>query len=120
MKILDAVRLVDGEILTSHYDPDLEIEGACGADLMSDVLAAVQPNAILITGLVNLQAIRTAHLADIAAIIFVRGKIPFDDVVKFADEEKIPLISTRYGMFETCGRLYQAGIHGSFKQLNNT
>jgi predicted transcriptional regulator len=120
MKIMEVVRLIDGQVLTTHLDPDLEIEGACGADLMSDVLAAVQPNAILITGLVNLQAIRTAHLADIAAIIFVRGKIPFENVVEFANEERIPLVSTCYGMFETCGRLYQAGIHGSFKQLNNT
>ncbi|MBN1317314.1 MAG: hypothetical protein JXA42_17660 [Anaerolineales bacterium] len=120
MNILEVVRLVNGQILTSHFDPDLEIVGACGADLMSDVLAAVQPNAILITGLVNPQAIRTAQLADIAAIIFVRGKIPFDNVVEFAEKEQIPLISTCYGMFETCGRLYQAGVHGSFKQLDNT
>lgn len=120
MKIMEVVRLVDGQILTSRIDPDLDIVTACGADLMSDVLAAVQPGAILITGLVNLQVVRTAKLADLTAIIFVRGKKPFDEIIEYAEAEHIPLITTCYGMFETCGRLYDAGMIGSFKILDNS
>ena len=90
------------------------IQGGCGADLMSDVLAAVQPQALLLTGLCNPQVVRTAQMADVAAIVFVRGKIPAQDVIDLANEERIPLITTPYGTFELCagactGRSAQPG-----------
>ncbi|HWQ82974.1 MAG TPA: DRTGG domain-containing protein [Anaerolineales bacterium] len=77
---------------------------------MSDVLATAQPESILLTGLNNPQTIRTAQMADIRAIIFVRGKSPTPDVVEVAEREQIPLISSPHGMFELCGRLYTAGL----------
>jgi len=110
MKLEELVKLVCGRLLTEKVDVQREVKGGCGADLMSDVLASIQPEAVLLTGLCNPQVVRTAQMADVAAIVFVRGKMPAAEVVDLANQEKIPLISTPYGMFELCGRLYQAGL----------
>jgi hypothetical protein len=77
---------------------------------MSDVLASIKPDAILFTGLCNPQVVRTAQMADVRAIVLVRGKQPPRETVALAAAESIPLISTPYGMFEVCGRLYKAGL----------
>jgi predicted transcriptional regulator len=87
-----------------------EIKGGCGADLMSDVLAYIQPEAVLLTGLCNPQVVRTSQMADVAAIVLVRGKNPPQETIDLANAEGIPLITSPYGMFELCGRLYQAGL----------
>jgi predicted transcriptional regulator len=110
MKLEELVKLVCGRLLTEKVDGPREVKGGCGADLMSDVLASIQPEAVLLTGLCNPQVVRTAQMADVAAIVFVRGKMPSAEVIDLANQEKIPLISTPYGMFELCGRLYQAGL----------
>ena len=110
MKLTEITRLVEGNLLTPDSNLDWEIRGACAADLMSDVLAATQPDAILLTGLCNPQVVRTAQMADVRAIIFVRGKRPSQETIHLAEQENIPLISSPYGMFELCGRLYQAGL----------
>lgn len=110
MKLTEIIHLVDGNLLNPESRLDWEIRGACGADLMSDVLASIQPDAILLTGLCNPQVVRTAQIADVRAIIFVRGKRPSQETIQLAKEEHIPLISSPYGMFELCGRLYQAGL----------
>jgi len=91
---------------------DLEVNAACGADLMSDVMAFVKEKVVLLTGLVNPQAIRTADLMDIKVVIYVRGKSPTDDLVAMAKENGMVLLSTKYSMFLACGRLYEAGLHG--------
>jgi predicted transcriptional regulator len=111
MKLTELIRLVDGNVLTNGVSLDREVTGGCGADLMSDVLAYSRPNAILLTGLCSTQVVRTAQMADVAAIVFVRGKQPTQDTIALANQEDIPLISSRYGMFELCGRLYGAGLH---------
>jgi predicted transcriptional regulator len=77
---------------------------------MSDVLASIQPNALLLTGLCNPQVVRTAQMADVTAIVLVRGKNPPQETIDLAISESIPLITSPYGMFELCGRLYQLGI----------
>ena len=110
MQLEEIVKLIYGQVLTENVDLHAEVEGGCGADLMSDVLASVQPQAVLLTGLCNPQVVRTAQMADVAAIVFVRGKMPTQDVIDLASEEQIPLITTPYGMFELCGRLYKAGL----------
>jgi len=110
MNVKELIKIVNGKLLVKSADLTREIKGGCGADLMSDVLASVQPEAVLLTGLCNPQVVRTAQMADVAAIVFVRGKMPAAEVVDLANQEKIPLISTPYGMFELCGRLYQAGL----------
>ena len=77
---------------------------------MSDVLASIQPNALLLTGLCNPQVVRTAEMADVSAIVFVRGKHPPKETLDLANLENIPIISSPFGMFEICGRLYQVGL----------
>src|SRR5512143_59357 len=110
MQLKEVVQLIEGKVLTDGAWQTLEIQGGCGADLMSDVLAAAQPQALLLTGLCNPQVVRTAQMADVAAIVFVRGKVPVQDVIDLANAELIPLITTPYGTFELCGRLYKAGL----------
>lgn len=111
MKLRDIIHAVQGTLyFTEEVCLDCDVKGACGADLMSDVLATIQPDAILFTGLCNPQVVRTAQMADIVAIVFVRGKQPARETIDLAEQEGIPLISTPYGMFEVCGRLYKAGL----------
>jgi predicted transcriptional regulator len=118
MNVNDLLKLIDGKILTNGADLNREIKGGCGADLMSDVLATIQPNAVLFSGLCNPQVVRTAQMADVCAIVIVRGKIPPEETIRLAREEGIPLISTPYGMFEVCGRLYQAGLPSLENSVN--
>lgn len=110
MKIDQIVELLDGELLTDNRVFKKEIAGAMGADLMSDVLASILPEAVLLTGLCNPQVVRTAQIADIRAIIFVRGKYPDKETIRIANDENIPLVTTTYGMFEACGILHEAQL----------
>jgi predicted transcriptional regulator len=112
MKISELIDQTQGKLLTreSCMDPDEIIKGGCSADLMSDVLAYIQPHAVLLTGLVNPQVVRTAQMADVAAIVFVRGKVPPEETIRLAEEVQIPLISSPFGMYELSGRLYQTGL----------
>ncbi len=110
MKLIDVIKLVEGTVLTPELNLNINIHGGYGADLMSDVLAASQPNAVLLTGLTNPQVVRTAQMADFRAIIFVRGKQPQRETLELASEENMPLITSPLGMFELCGRLHKAGL----------
>lgn len=110
MNIQELIELSNGKLLTPASNLSREIKGGCGADLMSDVLASVQPEAVLLTGLCNPQVIRTAVMADVAAVVIVRGKNPPSETIHLAADEGIPLVITPYGMFEMCGRLHQAGL----------
>jgi|YelNatPaOPRAMG01_1025707.scaffolds.fasta_scaffold48317_2 hypothetical protein len=109
MKLREIVEIVEG---TPVFETDLDLEIGCGAaaDLMSDVLALVEPGAVLLTGLCNPQVVRTAEMADITAIVFVRGKQPMPETIALAKEKGIPLVTTALPMFEACGRLHQAGL----------
>lgn len=111
MNVKELIQLIDGRLLTSSADLSKEIKGGCGADLMSDVLASIQPEAVLLTGLCNPQVVRTSVMADVSAIILVRGKNPPPETLSLAEEEQIPIISSPFGMFELCGRLYGAGLN---------
>lgn len=110
MNIEELISVVGGTLNTTGMDLTREIKGGCGADLMSDVLASIQPEAVLLTGLCNPQVVRTAQMADIAAIVFVRGKQPPQETLDLAQEERIPLITSPFGMFELCGRLHKKGL----------
>ncbi len=107
-----------GQLLTGSADLHLQILGVGAADLMSDVLACVKPGAVLLTGLCNLQVVRTAQMADVAAVVFVRGKQPDAATVALANAEGIPLISSPFGLFELCGRLYQQGVPSLERRLS--
>jgi predicted transcriptional regulator len=110
MNIRDLIDIIDGTLISQHSNLTREIKGGFGADLMSDVLASIQPEAVLLTGLCNPQVVRTAQMADVAAIVLVRGKVPPAETIRLANDENVPLISTPYGMFEVCGRLHNAGM----------
>jgi hypothetical protein len=110
MTVDEAVKLLDGQFFSGEAKAGLEVASACGADLMSDVMAFVKDRVLLLTGLVNPQVIRTAELLDIHAIIFVRGKAPSRDMVEMAEESGIILGGTKLPMFIACGKLYEAGL----------
>ncbi len=116
MKLTDLINIIEGRIL-NNVDLETDIKGGCGADLMSDVLASIQPEAVLLTGLCNPQVVRTAEMADVRAIIVVRGKIPPPETIELATAEEIPIITSPFGMFELCGRLYQAGLPSFERKL---
>jgi predicted transcriptional regulator len=110
MTVKEAVALVEGQFFTGEDNADMEVVSACGADLMSDVMAFVKDRVVLLTGLVNPQVIRTAELLDIHAVIFVRGKVPGRDMIDMAEESDIILAGTKHPMFLSCGKLYVAGL----------
>ncbi len=110
MKIKELICLINGVVLTPDIDMERDVKGGCGADLMSDVLASIQPDAVLLTGLCNPQVVRTAQVADVTAVVIVRGKRIPNETIALAVKENMPLISSPFGMFELCGRLYQAGL----------
>ncbi len=89
---------------------DTEVTSGGGADLMSDVLAFAQKGMLLMTGLTNPQVIHTADMAGVKAIVFVRGKLPPTETVALAERRGIPLLASKYTLFETCGRLFGAGL----------
>jgi predicted transcriptional regulator len=117
MKLSEMIQVIDGKLINTDVDLSCEIKGGCGADLMSDVLASIQPEAVLLTGLCNPQVVRTAQMADVAAIVFVRGKLPPEETISLAEMENIPLITSPYGTFELCGRLYEAGLRSLEKTM---
>ncbi|MBN1484581.1 MAG: transcriptional regulator [Chloroflexia bacterium] len=109
MKLSEIIDAIDGKLLFKiKQDPEIQVAGA--SDLMSDVLALVEPGAVLLTGLCNPQVVRTAEMSDIAAIIFVRGKYPPKETIGLAQQMGIPLGTTPHSMYEASGRLYQAGL----------
>jgi hypothetical protein len=110
MTVREAVETIDGTFYCGSDLADVEVFSACGADLMSDVMAFVKEQVVLLTGLVNAQVIRTAELLDIRVIVFVRGKHPTADMVDMAKDRDIALIGTKLSMFVACGRLYEAGL----------
>ncbi len=113
MKLLDIATAINAQVLTGQESLDFEVTSACGSDLMSDVMAYVTENVVLLTGLINLQVIRTAEMMDIKAVIFVRGKQPLDSMIELAKDKNIVLMSTRLTMFPACGKLYEAGLKSS-------
>ncbi|HNW95067.1 MAG TPA: DRTGG domain-containing protein [Anaerolineaceae bacterium] len=117
MKISEILEISQGSLLTPYANPDIEILGGFAGDLMSDVLASIQPESVLITGLSNPQVIRTALIADVRVVIFARGKQPAQETIKLAIEEKLPVISSDLGLYEISGRLLQHGLPSFEKRM---
>lgn len=112
MKIEEIKEILGAETIVEVENVQREIEMACGADLMSDVLAFIKEDALLLTGLTNLQVIRTAEVAGIKTICFVRGKRPPEETRDLAAKVGIQLLLTRLPMYESCGRLHKKGLVG--------
>lgn len=119
MTLREIKELLDADVLVGESQLDREVATAFGADLMSDVLAFAKPGSLLITGLTNPQVVRTADVLDIAAIIIVRGKKPAPETIRLAEEMGIPILATKYILFETAGRLYSKGIVGCMEKVNS-
>ncbi len=112
VKLNQVCSKLNAKVLLGDDQMDREVVSACGADLMSDVLTFTKRKTLLLTGLTNVQVIRTAELSDLCAIVFVRGKLPGKEIVEAARANDIPLLVTCYTLFEACGRLYEMGIAG--------
>lgn len=111
MKVTEIIDILKADVLCGD-DFDLDVHTACGSDMMSDALAFVKDQGMLLTGLLNSQAVRTAEMLDMRCIAFVRGKTPGEDVIKLAESRGIMLLRTKYRMFTACGKLYTAGLGG--------
>jgi predicted transcriptional regulator len=110
---LEQVRqIIEAEFLVGQDRGGLEVKMACGADLLSDVLAFTKSDSLLLTGLTHQQVVHTAEIAEISAICFVRGKRPPAETVKLAKENGVPLLCTSLPMYEACGRLYSRDLPG--------
>ena len=115
MKISQIAQILEGTFVCGEEFSDREVYSACGSDMMSDVLAYVKDQGVLITGLCNPQVIRTAEMMDMLCIVFVRGKTPTPEMVELAKERNIVLITSPRRMFSACGKLYSAGLQpGAF------
>ena len=112
MTVFDIKNLLDAKLLSGEGLTDREVHSACGSDMMSDVLAFVKDQSVLITGLCNPQVIRTAEMMDIVCLVFVRGKVPDENMLRLAQEREIAVLSTQLPMFTACGILYGAGLRG--------
>jgi predicted transcriptional regulator len=110
MTLEQVLSIIDGKAVSRNVDLSQQVNIACGADLMSDVLAFTHAGTLLLTGLTNPQVVRTAEMAGVHAVVFVRGKYPPPETITLAEEKNIPLLASRYTMYETCGRLYSAGL----------
>ena len=111
MTVRDIAKLLNAEVLCcEELTEKMEITSAFASDMMSDVLAYVKDQGVLVTGLVNPQVVRTAEMMDIACIVFVRGKRPAETMIELAKEKGIVLLTTQDRMFPACGKMYNAGL----------
>ncbi|NLX71542.1 MAG: hypothetical protein GX024_11785 [Clostridiales bacterium] len=112
MKVEEIREILNAEVLAGEDMMDLEVFSVCASDLMSDIMSYVKKQTILLTGLTNAHAIRTADMLDVNAIVFVGNKIPMPEIIDMAKERNIIILSTKYTMYEACGKLYSLGLPG--------
>ena len=113
MKISTIKDLLEADVICCEEGLSHHVYSACGSDMMSDVLAYVKDQAVLMTGLVNSQVIRTAEMMDMNCIVFVRSKLPTAEMIELAKESGIVLMATKKRMYEACGILYSNGLIGN-------
>lgn len=110
MTLRKILEVTEAKALTPDVDLNINATSAFSADLMSDVLHLAKEGSLLLTGLTHPQVVRTAEMAGIAAVLFVRNKVPPPETIQLAEEKGVPLLASRYTMFETGGRIYAAGM----------
>ncbi|MBC8536157.1 DRTGG domain-containing protein [Feifania hominis] len=110
MTVREIAKILNAEVLCCEDRLDMDVHSACGSDMMSDVLAYVKDQAVLLTGLMNPQVVRTAEMMDMTCIVFVRGKKPDEAIVELAREYGIIVLTTEYRMYGACGLLYSKGL----------
>jgi len=112
MKLSQIVQSLEAKVLTGDDLLEKDIDTCGASDLMSDILAGLSEGCILLTGLTTVQVIRTAMVAGVGAVVFVRDKTPPQEVIDLAKEQELPLISSPYSMFVSCGRLHACNLTG--------
>ena len=110
MTIREIAERIDAVVYAEPDQMDEDLIGAFASDMMSDVLAYGEGHAVLVTGLLNPQIVRTAHMLDMSCIIVVRGKVASEEIKRLAADNEIALLETKMTMFETCGKLYEGGL----------
>lgn len=111
MKVKDIIEILKAQVI-NEGNLEEEVKTACGSDMMSDVLAFVKDQSVLLTGLMNPQVVRTAEMMDMHCIIFVRGKQIDPCVLDLARQKEITVLATPYRMFTACGLLFSNGLRG--------
>ncbi len=117
MKISKMQELLEAKVLCGEEYLNRHVYSACGCDLMSDVLAYVKDQAVLLTGLVNPQVVRTALMMDMHCIVFVRSKMPDEEIINLAEENEMVILSTDKTLYTSCGILYTNGLAG-YKEVH--
>ena len=112
MKLAEIRDVLDCEVLAGGDDLSVDIETVVASDGMSEILAFARPGALMLTGLTNIQSVRTADIANVRAMIYIRGKRPTEETIKVARNCGIPVLATKLGMFDVCGILYKLGLKG--------
>ncbi len=112
MKLEDIKNYLDAQVICCEDRIDGEVCSACGSDMMSDVLAFVKDQALLLTGLVNEQVVRTAAMMDMKCVVLVRDKKPSAEMIELAIANRIVLMASPLRMYEACGTLYSHGLRG--------
>ncbi len=112
MKLTTVKELLNAEVVCGEENMENHVYSACGSDMMSDVLRYVKDQAVLLTGLVNSQTVRTAEMMDMVCIVFVRDKKPTPEMIELADASGLVVMTTPMRMFPACGTLYAHGLNG--------
>ena len=110
MKLSEIKEILEADVLVGNENLDIQVTGGAASDLMSDLLRNPKEGSLLLTGLTSIQVIHTSIIAGMAAIVFVRGKRPNEDITNLARENELPLLSTQYNMYSSCGRLFSKGL----------
>ena len=112
MKLSEIRNILKATVLSGEEQLDKKIITGGSADLMDDIMSAVAKESVLLTGLTTEQVLRTAKVAGVGAIVFVRGKKPEESILDLARSYEIPIFLTQYSMFVASGRLYMNGLRG--------
>jgi predicted transcriptional regulator len=112
VRVSDVVILLDANVLAGRAGLEREVLSAGGCDIISDLLIFGKPGMLLLTGLTQLSVVKTAHLLDIAAVVFAGGKTPGGPVIDLAESLGLPLLLSPHSLYDCCGRLYARGLQG--------
>lgn len=110
MKLKEIIEALEADLLSEGVDQEKDISCAFGSDLISDILMCTKESTLLLTGLTNPQIIRLSDMIDLFGIVFVRGKVPQQEIIDMAKERGLPLISTKFTLYKSSGILYNSGL----------
>ncbi len=112
MKIKDILKILNGELVVGEDKLDLDIQVAGASDMISDILLMAKAGMMILTGLNSPQIIRSASMLDVKAVVVVRGKFPLPKMIEMASQYGVVLMTTKFGMYKSCGVLYSNGVKG--------